>query len=141
MRKRSVCPLVFQTAPLERIAMGSIAFSTKPEESWAAAGWVLRQVLDDTASQHPQDSEMASEFEAAKTVDGLMVYLLQPDLAVRVTTRMRAAVEGVLSGTLRSGILNQPYGDERTVAQYSQALERLLDAFPLAGTSEGQPQD
>lgn len=116
--------------------MGSIAFSTKADESWAAAGWVLRQVLDDTASQHPGDSEMAKEFEAAKAVDGLTVYLLQPDLARRITSGMRIVAKGVLSGTIRSGIIGKPYGDERTVAQYREALEQLLDAMPPASTNQ-----
>ena len=115
--------------------MGAISFSTESEHSWVKAGWVLRQVMDDTASQHPEDLEMAEQFEAAKAIDGLMVYLLRPDLAARITAAIRAAVEGILSGTIRSGIVDQPYGDERTVAQYTQALEQLLQAIPSSGIS------
>ena len=122
--------------------MGAIAFSRKPDESWVAAGWALRQVLDDTTSQHPEDSEMATEFKAAKAIDGLMVYLLPPELAARVTNAIRAVAKGVLSGTIRSGIVDQPYGDERTVAQYGSALQELLEAIPStempeAGGSSG----
>jgi hypothetical protein len=43
--------------------MGAIAFLKKPEESWVVAGWALRQILDDTASQSREDSEIATEFE------------------------------------------------------------------------------
>ena len=117
--------------------MGAISFSTEPEYSWVKAGWVLRQVMDDTVSQHPEDAEMAEQFEAAKAIDGLMVYLLRPDLAARITAAIRDAARGILSGSIRSGIVDQPYGDQRTVAQYRQALEQLLQAIPSSGISAG----
>jgi hypothetical protein len=110
--------------------MGAIAFSRKPEHSIAKAGWVLRQVMDDTASQHPEDLEMAEAFRAAKDIDGLIVYLLQPELAARVTNAIRAAAQGVLSGTIRSGILDKADCDARTLAQYRSSLQELLDAIP-----------
>ena len=110
--------------------MGTIAFSTKSEECLAVAGWAIRQILDDVASRYPQDSEIAKEFEAAKAIDGLMVYLLRPDLATRVTNAIREVGTGILTGTIRSGIGDQPYGDERTVAQYREALRQLLKAIP-----------
>lgn len=109
--------------------MGTIAFSTRPEECWAAAGWAIRQILDDVASQYPQDSEFAKEFKVAKAIDGLMVYLLRPDLATRVTNAIKEVATGILSGTIQSGIVGQPYGDERTVAQYREALGELLKAI------------
>jgi len=110
--------------------MGTIAFSSRPEESWGVAGWAIRQILDDVVSQYPQDLEIAKEFEAAKAIDGLMVYLLRPDLAARVTNAIRQVATGILSGTIRSGIIDQPYGDERTVQQYLQGLRQLLEVFP-----------
>ncbi len=112
--------------------MGAIAFSTNPEETWAVAGWALRQVLDDTVSQHPDDSEMATEFEAAKAIDGLMVHSLRPDLAARVTKAIRDVATGILSGHIRSQIVDQSYGDERTVLQYREGLQELLKAIPSA---------
>ena len=115
--------------------MGAIAFSENPEHSWVMAGWVLRQVLDDTASEHPEDSEMAEEFEAAKDIDGLMVYLLQPELATRVTAAIRQAATGILSGAIHSGVAERHHGDERTIAQYRGALQELLEAIPSPGTS------
>jgi hypothetical protein len=117
--------------------MGAIAFSRKPEHSWVRAGWVLRQVLDDTVSQNPEDSEMAQEFQAAKDTDGLMVYLLPPDLSARVTNAIRKVATGILSGTIHSGVAERHHGDERTVAQYREALQKLLEAIPTHGTSTG----
>jgi hypothetical protein len=109
--------------------MGAIAFSTKPEESWVVAGWAFRQVLDDTVSEYPNDSEMARAFEEAKAISGLIVYKLQPDLATRVTSAIRAVAMGVLSESIRSGIIDQPYGEERTVVEYRKGLEQLLQVI------------
>jgi hypothetical protein len=122
-----------KTGSLQRNAMGAIAFSTKTEESWVVAGWAFRQVLDDTASQHLQDSEMVREFEKAKDLGGLMVYMLQPDLAERVTSAIWVVAKGILSGTIRSGIVDQSYADERTVAEYRKGLQQLLEAIPSQG--------
>jgi hypothetical protein len=112
--------------------MGAVAFSKKPENSWVMAGWVLRQVLDDTASQHPDDFEMAEEFDLAKAVDGLMVYLLPPEFARRVTSAIRTTAQGILSGAIRSGIVDKADCDARTLAQYREALQELLEAIPSA---------
>jgi hypothetical protein len=106
--------------------MGAIAFSKKPEENWVVAGWALRQILDDVASHYPQDSEIAEEFERAKAIKGLMVYLLPPSLAIRVTAAIREVATGILSGTIRSEIADKLYGDERTVRQY---IEKRYNNF------------
>ncbi len=87
--------------------MGAIAFSRKPEHSVVYAGWVIRQVMDDTASQYPEDSEMVEEFETAKAIDGLMVYLLRAELADRITAAIRMTAKGILSGSVRSGLANK----------------------------------
>jgi len=110
--------------------MGAIAFSQEPEHIWVVAGWVLRQVLDDIASHHPEDSKMAMEFEGAKAIDGLMVYLLPPDLSTRVTAAIEEVATGILSGVIHSGIAERHHWDERTVAQYKSALRELLEAVP-----------
>jgi hypothetical protein len=115
--------------------MGAIAFSKRPEHSVVYAGWVLRQVMDDTASQHPEDSEMAEEFESAKAIDGLMVYLLRPELAARITAAIRETATGILSGSVRSGVAEKHYGDERTIAQYRQALQGILEVIPRGGSA------
>jgi hypothetical protein len=112
--------------------MGATAFSRNPEHSWAMAGWALRQVLNDTISQHPDDSEMAEEFNNPKDTDGLIVYLLPPDLAARVTHAIRNVAVGILSGAIHSGVAMRHHGDERTVAQYKEALQELLEAIPPA---------
>jgi hypothetical protein len=113
--------------------MGAISFSQKPEESWVVAGWAFRQVLDDVISQRPEDSEMAAKFAQSKTHSGLSVYLLEPEFAATVTSAIRQVVAGILSGTIRSGIHDQPYGDARTVEQYLEALRELLQAIPPEG--------
>lgn len=117
--------------------MGAIAFSEQPEHSWVVAGWALRQILDDTTLQHSEDFEMATQFDQAKDTDGLMVYLLPRDLAARVTSAIRKTATGILSGTVPSGVAKQHHGDERTVAQYREALRELLEALPLTGTPPG----
>jgi hypothetical protein len=110
--------------------MGVIAFSDKPEEIWAVAGWAFRQILDDTASEYPEDSEMAGEFEVAKAITGLQVCSLRPDLRARVTARITAVAQGILSGSIRSGIVDKPYGDDATIAEYRKGLLQLLEAIP-----------
>jgi hypothetical protein len=116
--------------------MAVIGFSDKPEEIWCVAGWAFRQVLDDVISQYPDDSEMADAFAQSKTYSGLSVDLLEPKLAARVTTAIRQVATGILSGAIRSGIHDQPYGDAETVEQYREGLQQLLEAIPAAGVGE-----
>lgn len=110
--------------------MGAIAFSRKPEDSWVVAGWAFRQVLDDVASQHPEDSEMADKFALSKSHSGLMVYLLEPEFAARITSAIRQVVTAILSGAIRSGIHDQPYGNTQTVEEYRKGLQQLLQVIP-----------
>jgi hypothetical protein len=110
--------------------MAVIAFSKDPEKGWVVAGWVMRQVLDDVISQHPDDSEMAAEFALAKLTSGILVHSLDPEFAARVTNAIRQTVTGILSGTIRSGIHDQPYGDAMTAEQYREALQELLKIIP-----------
>lgn len=118
--------------------MGAIGFSDKSEHSWVVAGWAFRQVLDDVISQYPDDSEMVKEFAQAKMFSGLSVELLEPAFAARVTSAIRQTVTGILSGGVRSGIHDQPYGDARTVEQYHGALRELLQVIP--SPKEGKSQ-
>jgi hypothetical protein len=110
--------------------MAVLGFSKKPEEIWSVAGWAFRQVLDDVIARHPDDAEMAREFVEAKAIKGLSVDMLDPHFAARVTEAIRQEVEAILSGTVRSGLLDKPYGDARTVEQYLGALRELLSAIP-----------
>lgn len=110
--------------------MAVIGFSDKPEEVWCVAGWAFRQVLDDVISQYPGDIEMADEFAQSKTYSGLSVDLLEPELAARATNAIRQVATGILSGAIRSGIHDQPYGDAMTVEQYREGLQELLEAIP-----------
>jgi hypothetical protein len=110
--------------------MAVIGFSDKPEEIWSVAGWAFRQILDDVISQYPEDSEMANEFAQAKTYSGLSVELLEPKLAARITNAIKQVAEGIVSETIRSGIYDQPFGNPKTVEQYREGLQQLLEAIP-----------
>jgi hypothetical protein len=118
--------------------MGVIAVSDERDEIWCVAGWAFRQVLDDAASQYPDDSEMAAAFAMAKTQSGLHIDTLPAALADRVTAAIRQVTTGILSGAVRSGILDQPYGDAATVEQYRVGLRELLETLP-PDTKEAGP--
>ncbi len=116
---------------------GVISFSSKTEEVWGVvAGWAYRQVMDDVISQYPGDSEMAGIFAEAKAIGGLHLYLLEPEIAVRIKRGIWQVATGILSGTIRSGIHDQPYGDTRTIEQYREVLQELLETFPPAWREE-----
>lgn len=115
--------------------MAIISFSDTPEEIWCVAGWALRQVLDDVISQYPDDKEMADTFEQAKTHGGLSIDLLQPEFAAKIAAAIRHVAEGILSGTIRSGISDQPYGDTATIEQYRSALKELLATIQQAANA------
>ncbi|MGA3047881.1 MAG: hypothetical protein ABSD67_14720 [Terracidiphilus sp.] len=110
---------------------GVISFTKDRENGWLKAGWAFRQVLEDTLSRCPGDSEMARAFESAEACGGLDVGNLSPQLALRVTDAMRNSVIGILNGEFQSGICDKPYGDPRTVEQYLGALRELIVEFPV----------
>jgi hypothetical protein len=107
--------------------MAVIAFSQDPSRIWCKAGWAFRQVIDDVLEQQSPDSVVREELEVARDVKGLSLYLLEPDLAARVTTMIRDTAQKILSGEAQSGIHGQEYGDLQTVAQYHRAIRELLD--------------
>lgn len=111
--------------------MAVISFSDKPEEIWCVAGWAFRQVLDDVTTHYADDSEMRNEFEHAKLISGLTVELLEPSLAGRVKNAIRLVANGILGGTLQSGITGQSYGDAATVEQYRESLKGLLGVLEV----------
>jgi hypothetical protein len=110
--------------------MAVIAFSDKPEEIWCVAGWAFRQVLDDVISQHPEDLKMAETFAYSKSQSGLHIDSLEPEFAVRITNAITQVATGIVSGVIRSGIKDQPFGDVETIEQYRQGLQQLLKAIP-----------
>ena len=110
--------------------MAVISFSEQPNEIWCVAGWAFRQLLDDVISQYPENEEMAAKFEESKTYGGLVLYLLKPEMAENFATAIRKVAEGILSGTISSGLINQTYGDAVTIEQYRSALKELLEALP-----------
>lgn len=110
--------------------MAVIMFSENHDRSWKMAGWVVRQILDDTVAQYPEDSAMASEFDYAKQSSGIVVCTLEPNFAARITNAIRHTAAGIVSGAIRSGIHDKPYGDSKTVEQYHEALRELLQVIP-----------
>jgi hypothetical protein len=120
--------------------MAVIGFSDNPDEIWHIAGWAFRQVLDDVTSQYPEDSEMADAFDLAKIYKALNIDLMEPEFAARITNAIWQVATGILSGTLRSGIHEQPYGDETTVEQYRKGLRQLLETFPVDWRGEHDPE-
>jgi hypothetical protein len=120
---------------------GVISFSDKNEEVWGVvAGWAFRQVLDDVASHYPEDSEMAGAFAKAEAIGDLQIYSLEPELAARVTRAIWQVVADILSGAIKSGIHDQPYGDVERVEQYRGALQELLETFRTAGRGNREPE-
>lgn len=112
--------------------MAVIGFSDRPEQIWCVAGWAFRQVLDDVISQYPEDSKMADAFARSKTQSGLHIDSLEPEFAAKVTNAIRQVATGILSGAIRSGIVDQSYSDAKTVEQYQEGLQQLLEAIPSA---------
>jgi len=112
--------------------MGVISFSKQPERYWQAAGWAFRQILDDVSRFYPDDTSLQQEFEQAKCYDSLSVYALTQVMADRVVGGIRQVAEGILAGTIESGICSQPYGDLDTQNQYKTGLRELLLSLPEA---------
>lgn len=105
---------------------GVISFSDTAERTWLVAGWAFRQILADVGRQHANDKELIEALELAEIHSGLMLDSLEPSLAVRVETALRNVVDEILSGTIPSGITEQPYGNQATVEQYLEALKDLM---------------
>ena len=76
---------------------------------------------------------MREELEQARAVKGLSIYLLNSELAAKVTDAIRDVVTSVLAGEVRSGIHDQKYADATTVMQYRDALRELFDMIPSSG--------
>jgi hypothetical protein len=110
--------------------MAVISFSDKPEQTWCVAGWAFRHVMNDVLSEYPDDAEMAAAFEQADALSGLIVYMLEPQLAARITNAITHVVQGILNGTMQSGIHRQDYSGGNTVPEYRKGLQELLDAIP-----------
>lgn len=107
--------------------MAVISISDQPDDIWKVAGWVFRQVLDDVVAHYPADVEMSEKFEQSKALRGLILELLPPEFAARIAKAILEVTTGIISGTVRSGIVDQPYGDDQTIQQYREALKELAD--------------
>lgn len=110
--------------------MGVISFSEPPTQSWGAAGWAFRQVLDDIAALYPEDEELRAVFDRAKAYDALMVEMLPTELARKVVESMRHTLTGILDGTIKSGITSKPFFDGAAAVQFESALRELLSMIP-----------
>ena len=104
---------------------GVVSFSRSPEDIWYVAGWAFRQLLDDVRQQYAKDTEIVAQLESAELYSGLMIDLLDPSVANRITDAISKVIDGILNHTIRSGIEEQPYGDTVTVEQYFGALKEL----------------
>jgi len=119
--------------------MAVISFSRKPEEQWVVAGWAFRQVLDDIISQHPRDAQLRKHFALAKDLKYLILYMEEPELSAKITNAIWETITAILSGTARSGIHDQPYG-ESSAEQYHQALQQLLETIPRSSSAHPEPE-
>lgn len=106
---------------------GVVSFSRSPEDIWYVAGWAFRQLLDDVRRQYANDTVIVARLESAELHSGLMIDLLDPSTADRITDAIGKVIDGILNHTIRSGIEEQPYGDRMTVEQYFEALDELSD--------------
>src|SRR5215469_1983079 len=105
--------------------MANIGWHKKPG-GWVVAGWAFRQLLEDVRSQCPADAEVISELELARDLKYLFIDGFSPDLAKRLANAIRDTAAGILSGAIRSGLLDQPYGDANAIAEYRSALPELI---------------
>ena len=104
---------------------GVVSFSNSREDIWYVAGWAFRQLLMDVSRQYADDAEIVEELESAELHNGLILELLDPPIADRITNAISKVIDGILNHTIRSGIEEQPYGDRVTVEQYFGALKEL----------------
>lgn len=98
-------------ATLKEARMGGVIELSRDADSghlWA--GWVFRQILEDTLLQCCGDKEMSEAFEKAEAIGALFIYDLPAELADRVRGGMQTAIEGILTGKLSSTLEEKPYG-------------------------------
>ena len=105
--------------------MAVIGWHNKPE-SWVVAGWAFRQVLEDVRSQCPNDVEMVSQIELARDLKYLFIDSFSRPFAERLAKAIRNTASGILSGQIRSGLLDKPYCDANAIAEYCSALRELV---------------
>ncbi len=116
---------------------GVVSLSKSPEDIWLVAGWAFRQLLEDVSKQYAHDTEVVEELESAELHDGLLLHSLELSLAERITEAVSNVVDGILNHTIRSGIVDQPYGDEVTVKQYCEALRELSHIIRRTSRKQG----
>ena len=103
-----------------------VSFSENPDKSLLFAGWVVRQLFDDVMRLDSSDGEMKAIFEEAEAYGTLALQDMDPALANRVNQRIEQAITEILTGTINSGIVEQPFGNPETSSLYSEALMQIL---------------
>lgn len=111
---------------------GVIVFSRNPDIDWFRAGWIFRQVMEDTLAQCPTDAEMSAEFERAEAIGALFVDEMREPLRSRTRAAMRDAAIGILKGEVRSRLEDKTYETPVSIEQYRESLEELLAAIERA---------
>lgn len=111
---------------------GRIGWARKPETAWVVSSWTFRQLLEDVRAQYPDD-DFSSELGTASRVKCLYLDNLHPDLTARLTSAIRETARAIASGEASTRLSVKPYGTPEMVAEYRQALARLvalLDSLP-----------
>jgi hypothetical protein len=96
------------------------------QNSWVVSSWAFRQLLEDVLAQYPEDPELTSEFKIASRVKCLYIDSFHPELTIRVTQAIRETASAISSGRIQTGLARKPYGTAEIVAEYRQAVERLV---------------
>ena len=118
--------------------MGGVIELSKDEDSghlWA--GWVFRQILEDTLVQCSGDAEIAEAFETAGGIGALLVYNYSPEVAGRIIKSMRAAIESILTGQVQSKLEEKPYA-AFSREQYEEVLRSVLKQLLSARSNTAQ---
>jgi hypothetical protein len=106
------------------LAMAVIGFRY-PDQGWVVARWAFRQILDDVASQFPDDHQMKQQFEQAIALDGLHLDLLSPEVADKIADCICRVATGILNGSIHSTVTDR-YPDARTPEMYREGLLSLV---------------
>jgi hypothetical protein len=114
---------------------GVIELSESVDSGHLWAGWIFRQILEDTLAQHPDDKEMSEAFETAEAIGGLVVYSFPRNLADRVISAMRTAIEDILAGKTQSKLEEKRYNNALSREQYREVLQTVLAQLPPSPTN------
>jgi hypothetical protein len=69
---------------------------------------------------------MISQLDLARDLKYLFIDSFNDDLAKRLANAIRNTASGILSGEIRSGLVEKPYGDANSISEYRGALKELV---------------